>query len=287
VIVRELDLACELFVNGQPSIQIPCDQQPYMVTNALRVCNTGDLPIVGTISAPYLVALGGDCTNVANIQVSLDPGQCELYTLCIDAVTCPPDCSLAFSNYVKVTATVDLSKTNVCAWTRDASNAVVQITATTECSAVVECQPQAKAGCTPGFWKNCTIHWQLTGYSTGQTVGSVFSLGNCCTSLGNTSLLAAMDFGGGGDVCGGARILLRAAVAALLNASSPEVDYPYTTQEVIGSVNAALQSCNRATIIALASELDWANNLGCRDANGNDLPCKRLTDIPRSAPTRQ
>jgi hypothetical protein len=257
-----------------------------MVTNAVRICNTGDLPIVGTIYAPYLMALDGACTNVANIPVSLDPGQCTLYALCIDAVTCPPDCSLAFSNYVKVTATVDLAKTNVCAWTRDASNGVVEITATTECSAVVECQPQAKAGCTPGFWKNCTIHWQLTGYTTGQTLGSVFSFGNCCPNLGNASLLAALDFDGGDGACGAARILLRAAVAALLNAASPEVDYPFTTQEVIGSVNAVLQSCNRDALTTLASELDRANNLGCRDANGYQLPCKRLTDVLRSAPTR-
>jgi hypothetical protein len=277
VIVREIDLTCELLVNGQPRIEIPCDQQPYLVTNALRVCNTGQLPIVGSIFAPYIVAMGGDCTNVANIQVSLDPGQCVVYPLCIDSVTCPPDCSLAFSNYVKVTATVDLTKTNVCAWTRNASNAIVEITASTECSAVVECQPQGHAGCTPGFWKNCTIHWQPTGYRTTQTVRSVFSLGNCCTSLGNSSLLSALSFGGGGGVCGAAQNLLRAAVAALLNASSPEVDYPFATQEVILSVNAALQSCDRATILALASELDRNNNLGCRDANGNDLPCKRLT----------
>jgi hypothetical protein len=254
VIVREIDLTCELFVNGQPSIEIPCDQQPYLVTNTLRICNTGQLPIVGTIYAPYLVALGGDCTNVANIQVSLDPGQCALYTLCIDAVTCPPDCSLAFSNYVKVTAKVDLSKTNVCAWTRDANNTVVEITADTECIAVVECLPLPKAGCTPGFWKNCTIHWVLTGYRTDQSVRSVFSLGNCCTSLGNASLLEALSFGGGSGDCGAARNLLRAAVAALLNASSPEVDYPFSEQEVIASVNAALNSCNRGTMLALAQK---------------------------------
>jgi hypothetical protein len=284
--VRELDLTCELFVNGKPSIEIPCDGQPHLVTNALRVCNTGDLPIVGTIYAPYLVALGGDCANVGSIQVSLDPGQCTLYTLCVDAVTCPPDCGLAFSNYVKVTATVDLTKTNVCAWTRNATNGIVEITAETECVAVVECLPPPHTGCTPGFWKNCTIHWQPTGYRTDQSVRSVFTLGNCCSSLGNSSLLDALSFGGGSDVCGGARNLLRAGVAALLNASSPEVDYPLTTQQVLGSVNSALQSCNRATMIALASELDRDNNLGCRGADGNDLPCKRLTNANRAVPTR-
>jgi hypothetical protein len=51
-------------------------------------------------------------------------------------------------------------------------------------------------------------------------------------------------------------------------------------------VNAALQSCNRATMIALASELDRDNNMGCSNSNGG-LPCHRLSDFPRVAPTRQ
>jgi len=201
-------------------------------------------------------------------------------------VTCPPTCEIAFSNHIRITATVDQTLTNVCSWTRNPSNQVVAITASTECSAVVECLPPPKTGCTPGFWKNCTIHWQLTGFTTGQRVSSVFTLGNCCTSLGSSSLLGALDFGGGSDVCGGARNLLRAGVAALLNASSTEVDYPFTAQQVITMVNAALQSCDRSTMISLASELDRNNNLGCRDARGNGLPCHRLPDVPRVAPLK-
>jgi hypothetical protein len=86
-----------------------------------------------------------------------------------------------------------------------------------------------------------------------------------------------LDFQGGSGVCGAARILLRAAVAALLNASSLEVNYPLSEPEVIGLVNGALATCSRDTIIELAGELDRANNLGCNDESGNSLPCKRLT----------
>jgi hypothetical protein len=285
VVVRPISITCRATVNGQPSMKILCDGQGHLITNAVEVCNTGSLPLSDiTIAAPNLSALG--CTNVANLRLSLLPGQCTNVVLCIDMVTCPPDCSIAFSNHIRITATVDQSLTNVCSWTRNQSGQVVAVTASTECDAVVECEAPPKAGCTPGFWKNCTIHWQPTPYRTDQKVSSVFTLGNCCATLGNASLLGAMDFGGGGDVCGAARNLLRAAVAALLNASSPEVDYPVTEQDVIGLVSAALQSCNRSTMLALASELDQANNLGCNDANGNSLPCKRLSDVQRVAPAK-
>jgi hypothetical protein len=71
-----------------------------------------------------------------------------------------------------------------------------------------------------------------------------------------------------------------------MNASSPEVDYPFTAQEVIGMANAALQSCDRNMMITLAGEFDRDNNLGCNDANGNGLPCHRFSDVPRAAATK-
>jgi hypothetical protein len=80
--------------------------------------------------------------------------------------------------------------------------------------------------------------------------------------LDNVSLLAALSFHGGSGVIGGARILLRAAVASLLNAASPTVDFSLTVALVINAVNTALASNNRSTIIALASQLDALNNQG-------------------------
>jgi hypothetical protein len=287
VVVLPISITCELTVNGKPHESIPCDGQGHLITNAVEVCNTGSLPLSDiAINAPDLVALG--CTDVPNIRLSLLPGQCTNVLLCIDTVTCPPTCGLAFSNHIRITASVDQTLTNVCSWTRNESNQVVTITASTECTVTVECIPPPHTGCTPGFWKNCTIHWGPTGYRTDQSVSSVFTLGSCCTSLGNTSLIGALGFGGGSGVCGGAQILLRAAVAGLLNASSPELNYSYafTKQEVIGLVNAALQSCDRGTIIALASELDADNNRGCQNISGEGLPCHRLL-VPRVAPTRQ
>jgi hypothetical protein len=77
------------------------------------------------------------------------------------------------------------------------------------------------------------------------------------------TLLDALNYQGGNGVTGGARILLRAAVAALLNASNPSVGYVLTSSQVIAQVNAALASGNRNTLLALASRLDNYNNAGC------------------------
>jgi hypothetical protein len=81
--------------------------------------------------------------------------------------------------------------------------------------------------------------------------------------LDNKTLLQALNFQGGTSTTAAARILLRAAVSALLNSASPDVNYPLTTAQVIAQVNAALASNNRSTMLALASTLDSYNNLGC------------------------
>jgi hypothetical protein len=117
-------------------------------------------------------------------------------------------------------------------------------------------------GCTPGYWKNHTGAWAGTGLSPGQTAGSVFSLGGFPSLAGNT-LLQTLQGGGGSGTTGAAKILLRAAVAALLNAAHSGVDYPRTTTQIIADVNAALASNNRNTMLALATELDRDNNGGC------------------------
>ena len=120
-------------------------------------------------------------------------------------------------------------------------------------------QEVSAEGCTPGYWKNHLDSWPATGFSPNQTLESVFDVPD---SLGydNVTLLNALKFDGGSGVAGGARILLRAAVASLLNSAHPGVDFPMTTAEVIAATNAALASGSRSTMIALAGDLDDANN---------------------------
>jgi hypothetical protein len=124
-------------------------------------------------------------------------------------------------------------------------------------------EEEGDEGCTPGYWKNHADSWAAAGLSPGQTTSSVFSGAIAFPSLGSQTLLQSLQGGGGSGSLGGARILLRAAVAALLNASHPDVDYTRSASSIVSEVNAALTSNNRDTMLALASELDADNNGGC------------------------
>lgn len=120
--------------------------------------------------------------------------------------------------------------------------------------------PTGNEGCTPGYWKNHEEDW--VGYSPYQGVGVMFVNSNLY-GLDTWTLLDALAFKGGNETKDAARILLRAAVAAVLNAEHPDVAYPRTTAEIINSVNAALASGSRSTILTLKDGLDRDNNLGC------------------------
>jgi hypothetical protein len=119
-------------------------------------------------------------------------------------------------------------------------------------------------GCTPGYWKTDQHldSWVGTGYSPTQTVESVFDVPDSF-GLDNVTLRAALSLQGGNTLAGKAEILLRAGVAALLNAGSPNVDYPLTTAQVISQVNTALNSGSASAMTTAASSLDAKNNLGC------------------------
>jgi len=96
-------------------------------------------------------------------------------------------------------------------------------------------------------------------------VSSVFSQAGSApyTSLGSATLLQGLAFQGGSDLVGKAEILLRAAIAAVLNAAHPDISYPYSVSQIQSWVNGALDSQNEGAIVTLAGQLDAANNLGC------------------------
>ncbi|HSK78235.1 MAG TPA: hypothetical protein VLQ45_17410 [Thermoanaerobaculia bacterium] len=123
--------------------------------------------------------------------------------------------------------------------------------------------PPGGQGCTPGYWKNHTDSWPAAGYSPGQKVQSVFAKASLYPGLGSDTLLGALSMKGGSTLEGAAGNLLRASVAALLDASHPGVNYPRTPASVLSDVDAALASGNRDAILSLASKLDADNNLGC------------------------
>jgi len=120
-------------------------------------------------------------------------------------------------------------------------------------------------GCTPGFWKNHPEVWPM---STNLVLGNLTGLSSesapsDLVSLADDTLLEALKYRGGRGVEGAARILLRAAVAAGLNAAHPDVDYPLGQGDVVNAVYSALDNLNRKEMLELASELDGYNNAGC------------------------
>jgi hypothetical protein len=129
--------------------------------------------------------------------------------------------------------------------------------------------PPAAFGCTPGYWK-APQHfdaWAATGLATTQLVGTLFANASLYSldgkALSDYTLRQALNFQGGSTLSGAAETLLRAAVAAQLNARHPEVGAPLTAAEMIDAVNAALASGDRNTILGLATTLDNNNNASC------------------------
>jgi len=115
-------------------------------------------------------------------------------------------------------------------------------------------------GDTPGFWKRHKSLW--VGYSPGDLIGNIFDLPPELGKLADVTLINALKSGGGKGIIGKAKNLLRSAVAALLNAGHPDVNYPLSEPEIISAVNAALVSLNEVTMGDLHKALDKFNNLG-------------------------
>lgn len=113
-------------------------------------------------------------------------------------------------------------------------------------------RPNEYEGCSPGFWKNHVEEWAATGWSPEDSFSNVFGVGP------NISLLEALNTGGGGD-----KALGRQAVAALLNASHPDINYPASEVEIIAAVQDVLVLGDPDIIEELKDILDKLNNLGC------------------------
>jgi len=137
---------------------------------------------------------------------------------------------------------------------------------------IVAVQAQCpKAGLTPGFWKNRGIRLGIWGgsspvipYDPADLFDSYFIDG---PYPGSFTLLDALKARGGSGVEGAKLILARAAVAALLNSAYFDSlgvfgEYKYSISEIKTMVNGALASGNRQTMIELAENLDYWNNIG-------------------------
>ena len=153
----------------------------------------------------------------------------------------------------------------------DNGDSVYTASADSHCERVVAV---GNEGCTPGFWKNNFGRWVPTGLSPDQPLHTVFDMAPF-PGLANDSLDDALNYGGGNSLEEKAEILLRAAVAALLNELHPDV--AYSVGGVVGLVNDALASKDADTILDLATFLDDANN-GVFDDNGGTNDCPLSAD---------
>jgi len=85
-------------------------------------------------------------------------------------------------------------------------------------------------GLTPGFWKQPHHFEYWTNYETGDSYNDVFGV----EDPDSPTFLQALERGGGGH-----EALGRHAVAALLNAAHPNVDYAFTEDQIIDMVQQA------------------------------------------------
>lgn len=119
-------------------------------------------------------------------------------------------------------------------------------------------------GCTPGFFKNNPGAFEE--YSASTTLGSVFNLPSYLSDLADDTFLEALGYSGGSTLEDKAKQLLRAAVAAVLNAAHEGVGYPLRRDGVdgiIATTNITLAGANADAIEDLKDTFDAANNLGC------------------------
>ncbi len=127
-------------------------------------------------------------------------------------------------------------------------------------------------GCTPGYWKNHRDAWAPSGVGPDDPVSDWFEVPDCelIAPLFGVSMIEALRFRGGSSLAGKTEILLRAAVASLVNSLHPGIGGFYGSN-LIPEVASVLTSPNgddpcaldKDAIIALATSLDRANNAGC------------------------
>ncbi|HEY9420823.1 MAG TPA: hypothetical protein VIW92_05385 [Thermoanaerobaculia bacterium] len=119
------------------------------------------------------------------------------------------------------------------------------------------------SGCADTFWGASLGAWGPAGVKPVERVVDVFSEAKAYGPAGIVPLRTAIRFQAGGDLLGAAKGLVRAGIAALLNAGHPAIEFPLTRTQVITRVDTALHSGDSVKILSLTDELRAANGAGC------------------------
>ena len=132
-------------------------------------------------------------------------------------------------------------------------------------------------GLTPGFWKNCKFDWQgysrdLSFFNTEFGTSITINQGKKGETSNPTFDQALRSRAGINEEEGIYDALARHAVAALLNAAHPYVNYPMTEQEIIDAVAEVINNDVYNDAEPLKDMLEAYNELGGGiDAHGNQI----------------
>lgn len=120
--------------------------------------------------------------------------------------------------------------------------------------------PVCDEGCTPGYWKQDQHFdsWPAP-YTPDSNLRDVF-VTSPVELVPDDTFLEALNYGGGSGIAGATRILLRAAVASLLNSAAPDVDFAVSTGHVVDTTIDRLETEYRPTLLKRADYFDSINN---------------------------
>jgi hypothetical protein len=214
---------------------------------AIVVTNTSSADTPPLINGTIVDSLTGDllAANTAVISTTCTPslptgGSCTIVTRRTVLATDP--------NPLVNTVTVNYNPTGF----------PNNITATARESVEVK-QPKGGEGCTPGFWKQDQHFDSWVGFDPSDSFEEVFGVDVTLRVdnqlVDDPTLLQALQAQGGG-----VNALARHAVAALLNASNPDVSSDFTVAQVIALVQEAIET---GDIERIKDILAAANEQGC------------------------
>jgi hypothetical protein len=212
----------------------------------------------------------GNPTEIASLAVSDPAGsECSAYVEVSNGESVHPgnnlnvylngELLLTFEGFEDVSNTVTSGSTGFLATGSDQLDVFIESTGSDITSSAgslsVTCEPPPPGGgegCTPGYWKqpHHLDSWEVTGYEPANSFDAVFDV----ESKFDTLLDGVTAKGGRENAMG------RHAVAALLNASSPDVSYAYSTAQVIAAVQDAYAT---GDFEATKDMLEEQNEAGC------------------------